>query len=193
MMSGAWQGFVRVTRKYPIVRGMMSYALTWPCCSLAQEYIEFGVPLSDANWPRAARFSLFGAFFVSPVIYTWMKYTQPLFPGLSMVTCLKRSLFEQVTYGPFALSYFLFGMSLLKLNGINKSVEEVKEKFWPAYKVGFGYWMTAQTINYGLVPPKNRVVFLSAASFIWTVYMAHIMSERHKEDKTKERKEKLML
>ncbi|KAI5645646.1 mpv17 / PMP22 family domain-containing protein [Phthorimaea operculella] len=155
----SWHVLYGLPRKYPVLRGMISYGLTWPCCSLVQEYLEFGVKFSEADWGRAARFGIFGAFFMAPVFYGWMRFTEPLFPQRNLKTCLKRAVVEQLSYTPFALAYFLLGISLMELKTFEEANEDVKDKFWRAYTVGFVFWPTAQTVNYCLIPERNRIIF----------------------------------
>ncbi|XP_049880469.1 mpv17-like protein [Pectinophora gossypiella] len=157
---------------------MISYAIIWPCCSLTQEYLEFGTPIFEANWPRAARFGFFGAFFMSPVFYNWMRISSKMkiFRRKTLGTAIKRALIEQVSYGPLALCYFLFGMSVLEMKTLDECVKEVKQKFWITYKTGAIYWPVTQTLNFYFVSEKNRIIFVSLASYVWTCYLAHIKS-----------------
>lgn len=164
--------------KFPLIRGMISYAVIWPTCSIVQEYIENGTTIDKADWPRACRFGIFGTFFMAPVFYTWMKYTGKFFRRNNLRTAITRAVIEQVTYSPLAMAYFFFGMSILEMKPLQTCVNEVKEKFWPTYKVGVVFWPTAQTINFYFVSEKNRIVFVSVASFVWTIFMAHMKAKR---------------
>lgn len=170
---------------FPLVRGMISYAIIWPTCSIVQEYMEYG-NIETINWPRAARFGIFGTFFMAPVFYGWMKYTSRFFKKKDLKSAVIRALLEQVSYSPTAMAYFFFGMSLLEMKPLKSCVNEVKEKFWPTYKVGVVFWPTAQTVNFYFVSEKNRVVFVSLASFVWTIFMAHMKGKKnHLNDKIK--------
>ncbi|CAH2096966.1 unnamed protein product [Euphydryas editha] len=164
--------------KFPLIRGMISYAVIWPTCSIVQEYIENGTTIDNADWPRACRFGIFGTFFMAPVFYSWMKYTGKFFKRKNLRTAVTRAVIEQVTYSPLAMAYFFFGMSVLEMKPLKTCVNEVKEKFWPTYKVGVVFWPTAQTINFYFVSEKNRIVFVSVASFVWTIFMAHMKAKR---------------
>lgn len=46
-----------------------------------------------------------------------------------------QSIVEQITYTPIAMTSFYFGMTLLEGRTIEHAKNEVKEKFWPTYKV----------------------------------------------------------
>ncbi|XP_075986375.1 mpv17-like protein 2 [Anticarsia gemmatalis] len=183
-MSGIITKVLGLPEQYPILRGMISYAIIWPMCSITQEYLEHGTSIENANWARAARFSFFGTFFMSPVFYGWMKYTSRFFKNKNLMTAITRAAIEQVSYSPLAMAYFFFGMSVLEMKPLKMCVNEVREKFWPTYKMGVLYWPTAQTLNFYFVSEKNRIVFVSAASFVWTVYLAHVKSKEQKNDTT---------
>ncbi|KAL4708485.1 hypothetical protein ACJJTC_014093 [Scirpophaga incertulas] len=167
---------------FPIVRGMVSYAVIWPTCSIVQEYLEHGKPLREANWTRAARFGVFGCFFMAPVFYGWMKYSNKYFTRKDLITAIIRSAIEQISYSPLAMSYFFFGMSLLEGKSYTECVSEVREKFWPTYKTGVIFWPLAQTLNFYFISDKNRIVFVSMASFVWTTYLAHVKGKQFKHD-----------
>ncbi|XP_032523493.2 mpv17-like protein 2 [Danaus plexippus] len=163
--------------QFPLIRGMLSYAVIWPTCSVVQEYIENGTSIENADWERAGRFGIFGTFFMAPVFYAWMKYTSRFFRRKNLRTAVTRAIIEQISYSPVAMAYFFFGMSLLEKKPIKTCANEVREKFWPTYKVGAVFWPTAQTLNFYFVSEKNRVVFVSCASFIWTIFMAHMKAK----------------
>ncbi|CAH2059346.1 unnamed protein product, partial [Iphiclides podalirius] len=177
-MSGILTKVIRLPVKFPLLRGMVSYALIWPTCSVVQEYLEHGTTLADADWARAARYGVFGTFFMAPLFYNWMKYSGRFFKGRTLKTAVFRAAIEQVSYSPVAMAYFFFGMSLLEMRPLSSCVEEVRLKFWDAYKIGALFWPAAQTINFYFVSERNRIVFVSAASFVWTVYLAHVKSRR---------------
>ncbi|KAG6449079.1 hypothetical protein O3G_MSEX005843 [Manduca sexta] len=185
IMTGILTKVLHIPAQFPLVRGMLSYAIIWPTCSVTQEYLADGTSIENADWARAARYSFFGTFFMAPVFYNWMKYTSRFFKRRTLLECIKRAAIEQISYSPLAMAYFFFGMSLLEMKPVEACVNEVKEKFWPTYKVGVVFWPTAQTINFYFVSEKNRIVFVSLASFVWTVYLAHIKSRDQKKKEEK--------
>ena len=114
---------------------------------------------------------------MSPLFYGWLKFSNRFFPRKDLATAIKRAAIEQVSYGPLALTYFFFGMSVLELKPLYVCVNEVKEKFWVAYVSGLVYWPVAQTVNFYCISDKNRIVFVSMISFIWTTYLSHIKAQ----------------
>lgn len=79
--------FVRVSRifikanefsiKYPVIRGMVSYGTIWPSGCFLQQIIA-GDERFDCY--RAARFSLYGCFYVAPTINVWLTIARTLWP-----------------------------------------------------------------------------------------------------------------
>ncbi|KAK0179201.1 hypothetical protein PV327_008014 [Microctonus hyperodae] len=173
--------FVRLSefsRKYPIVRGMASYTVIWPAASLLQQRLS---GKKDMDYMQALRFSLYGGFFVGPTLYAWLKIASYIWPKINLRSAMTKALVEQVTYGPAAICCFFFGINLMEFKPIDECIEEVKSKFFPTYKLGVCVWPILQTINFVFIPERNRVVYVSCCSLMWTsilAYMKSLKSER---------------
>ncbi|XP_017881346.1 mpv17-like protein [Ceratina calcarata] len=165
--------FREVSQKYPIVRGMASYTLIWPTGCLVQQKL---VGKDELNYGQALRFSLYGGFFVAPTLYCWLRCSSYFWPKSDLKSALTKALIEQVTYSPAAMCCFFFGMNMLEMKPITECFEEVKQKFWPTYKVGVCVWPVLQTVNFIFVPEHNRVVYVSFCSFMWTSFLAYMKS-----------------
>lgn len=79
---------------------------------------------------------------------------------------------EQFAYDPFAISIFLYSMSIAEGKTRRQAWQEVTDKFLPAYQVGFIYWPIVQTVNFSVVPQKNQVVVAGFFSLFWTTFLA---------------------
>ncbi|KYQ58341.1 Mpv17-like protein [Trachymyrmex zeteki] len=165
--------FREISQKYPIVRGMASYLIIWPTANLLQQKI---MGKEEFNYMEAMRFGLYGGLYVAPTLYCWLKYASHFWPKANLKSAITKALIEQVTYGPAAMCSFFFGMSLLELKPVSECIDEVKIKFWPTYKIAICVWPILQTINFILIPERNRVVYVSICSFIWTCFLAYMKS-----------------
>ncbi|XP_076159979.1 mpv17-like protein [Ptiloglossa arizonensis] len=170
--------FREVTQKYPIVRGMASYTIIWPTGSLLQQKIAGN---DELNYIQALRFSLYGGFFVAPTLYCWLKCSSYFWPKSDLKYAITKALVEQVTYSPAAMCCFFFGINLLEMKPVSECIEEVKQKFWPTYKVGVCVWPVLQTINFFFIPEHNRVVYVSCCSLIWTSFLAYMKAREGKQ------------
>ncbi|XP_011688171.1 PREDICTED: mpv17-like protein isoform X2 [Wasmannia auropunctata] len=165
--------FREISQKYPIVRGMASYSIIWPTANLLQQKIR---GKEELNYAEAARFGLFGSLYVAPTLFCWLKCASYFWPRMDLKSAITKALVEQVTYGPAAMCSFFFGMSLLELKPVSECIDEVKIKFWPTYKIAICVWPILQTINFTLIPERNRVVYVSVCSLVWTCFLAYVKS-----------------
>lgn len=92
--------FREITQKYPIVRGMVSYAAIWPAGCLLQQKIT---GKKEFDYGEAVRFSLYGTFYVAPTLYCWLRFASYLWPknnlksAITKVNSKKRNLNNFVT------------------------------------------------------------------------------------------------
>lgn len=165
-----------VFKKYPLLRGMISYGIMWPTSCFIQQTFE-GKRFDSENkydWLRCARFGIYGSCYVAPTLYSWLTVANIMWPGSSIKAAFIKTFLESITYTPFAMLSFYFCMSLLELKPFNEAVAEVRTKFWPTYKIGVSTWPIVAMVNFCLIPPKNRVPFISACSLIWTCFLAYM-------------------
>ncbi|KAL5276319.1 hypothetical protein ACFFRR_001890 [Megaselia abdita] len=162
-----------LTTRYPVLRGMISYSIIWPTSSLIQQVVE-GKTLDTIDWWRCARFSFFGGLFVAPSLYSWMRVSSAMWPETSLRTAIAKAAVETVTYTPAAMTCFYFLMTLLELRPFKEAVEEVRTKVPPTYRVAVMVWPVVATINFSLIPEKNRVPFISVCSLLWTSFLAYM-------------------
>lgn len=95
----------------------------------------FIVPLADYDWWRTLRFSLYGGLFVAPTLYSWFKVSSAMWPQTSLQTAVFKTVVEQISYTPAAMTCFYFIMSLLEMKTVGEAAAEVHKKFIPTYKV----------------------------------------------------------
>lgn len=137
-MSTVGVNLKMIYKQYPIIRGIISYAVIWPTSCICQQTIA-GRNWKNYDWAQAGRFCLYGSCFVAPTLYAWIRFSSRLWPRSNLKTAIKKALIEQVSYGPAAMVCFFFGMSLLEGKNIDQAKQEVQKKFLPTYKVVLFY------------------------------------------------------
>ncbi|KDR12034.1 mpv17-like protein [Zootermopsis nevadensis] len=157
--------------KYPLLRGVATYAVIWPVSNLCQQAIS---GKEKFDFLQALRYSLFGAFYVAPTLHGWLKLSGLMWPQMNLKTALTKAILEQFSYGPFAMVSFFFGMSLLEGKSSSEAANEVTAKFWPTMQVGVFVWPVVQTVNFTIVPERNRIVFVGFCSMVWTCFLAYM-------------------
>lgn len=73
--------------------------------------------------------------YVAPTLYGWVKLTSRLWPVSNLQSALKKTILEQLSYGPSATASFFFILSYMDNKSVDQSKQEVLDKFWPTYKV----------------------------------------------------------
>ena len=126
-----------------------------------------------------------------------------MWPQTTLKTAVMKAAVETVSYTPAAMTCFYFFMSLLELKTLEEAAAEVRKKFLPTYKVcnklkyqyylkliffsfffflwkvGASIWPIVATINFYLIPERNRVPFISVCSLIWTCFLAYMKHLEH--------------
>ena len=87
IMAAAMKRLSALTQKYPITRGMITYSILWPSSNICQQIIH---ERDTIDLKEAARFSLFGCFYVAPTFYAWFRLSSRLFPGNTLKQVLKK-------------------------------------------------------------------------------------------------------
>ncbi|KAB0794751.1 hypothetical protein PPYR_11590 [Photinus pyralis] len=169
---------VLFTRRHPIIRGMLSYAVLWPTSCIIQQSIA-GKRWNNYDWHQVARFGLYGSFFIGPTLYGWVRISTILWPTITVKTAITKAVVEQLTYGPAALVSFYFGMSMLNNKTIDEGIQEIRMKFWPTYKVGVCVWPVLQTFNFLVIKERNRVPFVSMCSLVWGCFLSYMDKVSH--------------
>ncbi|XP_054272356.1 mpv17-like protein [Macrosteles quadrilineatus] len=168
---------VAFVRKHPIVRGIASYSVIWPLGSIVQQTIQGE---EEYDLAKVARYGLYGSLYVAPSLYCWLKIANTIWPLNTLRYAITKGVVEQFTYTPFAMSSFYFVMSIMEGKNTEEAKAEVRAKFLPTYKVGAPIWPIIQTFNYTMIKEKNRIVFVSFCSLIWTSFLAYMKSlEQH--------------
>ena len=93
-------------KKYPIIRGMVSYSIMYPGANIFQQVAfrhhpdketdfkwsvqSFRARIKLVDWAEVSRFMLYGGLFHAPLVHNWMHLVQKLFPGTSTRQILKK-------------------------------------------------------------------------------------------------------
>lgn len=78
---------VSFSSKYPITRGMASYAVIWPIGSLIQQNF---FNEKELDYKKAATFSLYGSCFVAPSLHLWVTVAGAMFPLINLRSALAK-------------------------------------------------------------------------------------------------------
>lgn len=175
-LKAKWRLFVSA---HPLAKGVIAYSIVWPTSSIMQQTLE-GKKLKDYDWMRVLRFGLFGGCFVAPTLYGWLRVASTMWPQTNLRIGALKAIVEQASYAPFASTSFYFGMTVLEGKGYEAAKAEVKDKFPKTVKIAIFIIPVLQTINFGLIPEPNRILFVSFCSLFWITFLAHMQKQSEK-------------
>ncbi|XP_058053825.1 uncharacterized protein LOC131205653 isoform X1 [Anopheles bellator] len=111
------------------------------------------------------------------VLYRWLDKT---FPGTAKRIIVKKLLLDQFLLTPPLLVIFFTGMSLMERQ--SSITEECRQKFVPTFARSCLFWIPAQTLNFVLVPPKFRVVYVGSCAFAWVNILCWVKRQKMTSD-----------
>jgi Mpv17-like protein len=117
-----------------------------------------------------------GTLIYSPILYNWYKWLDKTFPGTTKKIIIRKLLLDQFILTPPLLVIFYTGMSIMERQ--QYLLEECQKKFIPTFQRSCLFWLPAQTINFLLIPPQFRVVYMGCASFLWVNILCYVKRQK---------------
>ncbi|XP_071394627.1 mpv17-like protein [Centroberyx affinis] len=184
-MNRAWALF----KAHPYISNVAGYTALFASADLIQQSMLGGKPAEGSrsedspqlyraagiDWSQTARVAFVGLCFHANFNYHWLRGLERMLPGGGVKTITGKVVLDQVIAAPATISAFFIGLSVLE----NKEdpLEDWQQKFWPSYKTGVVYWSTMQAVNFALVPPVARTVFVGGIALVWTVFLCHFRQQ----------------
>ncbi|XP_070501123.1 mpv17-like protein [Chironomus tepperi] len=170
-------------RKHPVIANCTTYGFLYVGAELSQQTVTkkfLTSPPQDIDKPTLARYGIMGTLIYSPILYNWYKWLDRSFPGTAKKTILRKLLLDQFLLTPPLLVIFYTGMSLMEMN-FDEPFEECKRKFVPTFARSCMFWLPAQTLNFILIPPAFRVIYMGFASFCWVNILCFLKRQKLEE------------
>ncbi|XP_048009285.1 mpv17-like protein isoform X2 [Megalobrama amblycephala] len=132
--------------------------------------------LHSIDWAQTARVALVGFCFHANFNYHWLRGLERMLPGGGAKRVSLKVFLDQIFAAPMTISAFYIGLSTLE--GAEDPLEDWRNKFWTSYKTGLVYWSTMQAVNFSLIPPVARTVFVGGVALGWTVFLCHFKQQK---------------
>ena len=136
---------------------------------------------------RTLAITAFGAFYNGGICTLVYPLYFKVLPMALRQTSLRRglgtTLLDNGIHTPmFYIPTFFLSTGMLQGDSLAKSVETMKAGYLEAIKYTWAMWIPFQYLNFSVVPPKLRVLFLSSGCFFYTCGLDYF-SQRLSEDK----------
>ncbi|KAL7641840.1 UNVERIFIED_CONTAM: hypothetical protein RMT77_007714 [Armadillidium vulgare] len=161
-----------IFKTYPVFRGMATYSLLWPSSNFLQQTMDKSRTKVDPM--EMFRYFVLGSFATAPTVYAWVKIASFLVKGSSLKHALLKAALDVIIFAPVGQTQFYIGITMLEGKSFEECVEEWKKKLIPTWKVAICFWPAVQTVNFAYVPERNRVIVVSVASFLWTIFLSYM-------------------
>lgn len=178
-MATLLRAFGSFFNKHPLAGNGLVYGTLYVGAEFSQQTITrkfLTDPPQDIDKPTLGRYAIMGTFVYSPILYNWYKWLDKTFPGTAKRIVLRKLLLDQFILTPPLLVIFFTGMALMERQP--SIVEECKQKFVPTFARSCLFWLPAQTVNFLLVPPKFRVVYVGSCAFAWVNILCWVKRQK---------------
>lgn len=139
--------------------------------------VQHAPQLHSINWAQTARVAVVGFCFHANFNYHWLRGLERMFPGGGIRRVSLKVFLDQLFAAPMTISAFYIGLSTLE--GAEDPLEDWRSKFWTSYKTGVVYWSTMQAVNFSLIPPVARTLFVGGVALVWTVFLCHFKQQKN--------------
>ncbi|KAK4468694.1 hypothetical protein MN116_007875 [Schistosoma mekongi] len=129
--------------------------------------------LGSYNLNSIIRQGVIGSFqgFYQFIYYSWL---DKVFSGVSVTIVAKKVILDEVFIGPISLVIFFLYNGFCDTYSMAGAVERCRQSFLSGYLSDLVYWPILQTVNFALVPPAYRVLYVIFFTSLWDTYLCLI-------------------
>ncbi|XP_025836892.1 mpv17-like protein [Agrilus planipennis] len=167
-MSKVGKLIKHVFEKHPIISNSVAYGILFVSSEISQQVVIKKI-LTEEKEPldkkTIGRYAVYGTLLQGPYLTIWFRYLDSKLKGTAYKIVTQKVLLDQFLATPPLYCLFFIAMSLLE--GREDCTKELKEKFLTTFKTSCMFWLPVQTINFLLVPPSFRVIYVGTCSLTW--------------------------
>lgn len=182
----AWQRYNSALERNPLlVKSITAFFLlgSGDLCGQGLEHMlgrtkAGSVLVLGVDWPRAARFGMFGLLGAPWAHYFYFyldKFLPPTEKPFTRTTLLKVCI-DQGIQAPVLLALMIFTISILKGSGLQGVREDLARNYWTSLLANWKLWLPFSFINLAFVKPTLRVLFVNAVFFGWTIILSMLIN-----------------
>ncbi|XP_077980217.1 mpv17-like protein [Glandiceps talaboti] len=152
----------------PVVRNAVFLGTAYSVSEVTQQaFIGEGY-----DFGKVQRFGIWGLCFNGPFLFGWYKLLDGYLHGSTLRIVGTKMCLDQFLITPICIVGFYTAMSAME--GKSDIFAEAKQKSFPTFLASLAFWVPAQAINFKLVPPTFRVVYIGTVSFMWANILCYL-------------------
>jgi len=137
------------------------------------------MPPFQYDFPRLARLLIWTASFATPLAHYWFNFLDTrIMPSAptSMRAVAAKLILDQGFMAPVGTSLFFMAMKVLE-GQPERAIPEVRAKLWPVMLANWTVWPLANAINFALIPPSQRILYVNVLAIAWSAFMSHMANK----------------
>lgn len=134
----------------------------------------------DHDFTRTVRLGFYGGAMFAPVMTKWYQLLNRLQFKTPTRALIYRVYLDQAIFSPVAVAAFFGSMSLLEGNGVGEAANRISHAYVPTLLRNWAVYIPAQVINFSIVPPHLRFVFVGVVSLFWNTYLSSINASQQR-------------
>ncbi|SPP89764.1 mpv17-like protein isoform X1 [Drosophila guanche] len=159
-----------ILRRYPFVTNSAIYGSLYVGAEFSQQilskrWLAPAAEREEIDYVTIGRYAVMGTAVYAPTLYAWYKWLDKTFPGTTKAIIFRKLVLDQFILTPYLLTVFYAGMSIME--GSEDILLELREKFLPTFVRSCIFWLPAQVLNFSLVAPRFRVIYMGVCGLIW--------------------------
>ncbi|XP_057331168.1 mpv17-like protein 2 isoform X3 [Microplitis mediator] len=108
------------------------------------------------------------------ICYIWYSWLDKMFTGKTPKIVVTKLLCDQFVLTPPLIVLFFTSMSLMEGKNKENLLDECNAKFVKTFATSCIFWLPVQFVNFLVIPPAFRVLYVSVASFCWVNILCHL-------------------
>ncbi|GAM22026.1 hypothetical protein SAMD00019534_052010, partial [Acytostelium subglobosum LB1] len=188
-----WQPYLRALDSYPLVTKSLSTAALMGTGDVIAQRLEYHYKSPsermktkgfEVDVRRALTMTGVGAFFSGPLLHFWYKRLDILVRGEGALVVVKKLALDQLAFAPVVISAFIGLMGTLNGKTPSQCIQAIQNDLFFALKANWTLWPLANAINFALIPPSLRVLYVSTVSVFWNIFLSNLGNKKHDEGST---------
>jgi len=118
----------------------------------------------------------------APAVTKWYQLLNRLQFSTPTKAVIYRVYLDQAVFSPVAVGFFFGSMSVLEGKGFGGAADRISHAYVPTLLRNWALFIPTQAINFSIVPPHLRFLFVGVVSLFWNTYLSAVNAKERQLD-----------
>eukprot|EP01117_Protostelium_nocturnum_P006617 TRINITY_DN2381_c0_g2_i1.p1 TRINITY_DN2381_c0_g2~~TRINITY_DN2381_c0_g2_i1.p1 ORF type:complete len:287 (+),score=101.13 TRINITY_DN2381_c0_g2_i1:185-1045(+) len=175
MDNAAVKAYNAHLEKHPLMNKVLTFCVLMAAGDIVAQLTN---DEEDFDWKRFGRMVGLAAVFSAPILHIYFKFLDKAVVGTGSAQVLKKLAIDQFAFAPINLLGFMALLGYLEKFDFEAVKEKIAKDYWPTLKANWVLWPAANFINFKLVPPHYRLLYVSVVAFFWNIYFSILANKK---------------